>query len=90
MYARTLQVLGIFLVDKGSQVTTIVEDHVEGLPAGESSERLLNAPDVLLLSLSLPGEDGDAGGSDGSGGVVLGGEDVLSWIDYFDGQLDGI
>lgn len=78
MYVRTLQVLGVFLVDKGGQVTTIVEDHVEGLPAGEGSERLLNAPDVFLLSLSLPGEDGNASGGDGSGGVVLGGEDVLS------------
>lgn len=42
----------------------------------EGSERLLNAPLVLLLGLALPGEDGDTGGGDGSGGVVLGGEDV--------------
>lgn len=43
---------------------------------GEAGKGLLNAPLVLLLSLALPGEDGDTGGGNGSGGVVLGREDV--------------
>lgn len=44
----------------GSKITTIVEDHVGGSSIGERLDGLLNAPEVLLLGLSLPGEDGDA------------------------------
>jgi len=69
--SEELRVLG---VDQVGEVTSIIEDHVQGTLSEEDG--LLNAPDVLLLSLSLPGIDGDTGGSDGSGGVVLGGEDV--------------
>lgn len=57
---RTLEVLGVLLVDKGGKVTAIIQDHVEGLAAGECSKCLLNTPVVLLLSLALPREDGDA------------------------------
>ena len=64
-------------MDHVGQVTTIIEDHVEGLPVGEASEGLLNAPLVFLLSLTLPGVDWDTGSGDSSGSVVLGGEDVL-------------
>jgi len=71
-----LEHLWVLLVDKGSKVTAIVEDEVEALVAGEGGELLLQAPLVLLLSLTLPGKDRDTGSSDGSGGVVLGGEDV--------------
>jgi len=42
----------------------------------EALQTLLNAPDVLLLGLSLPCEDRDTGGSNSGGGRVLGGEDV--------------
>lgn len=58
----TLKILRVLLVNESGQVTTVVQDHVEGLAAGESSKGLLNAPVVLLLSLTLPGEDGDASG----------------------------
>lgn len=47
---------------------------------------MLHAPDVLLLSLSLPGEDGDTGSGDGSGGLILGTEDVAAidvWWCFF-------
>ena len=57
------------------QVAAVVQDHVEGLAVGED-DGLLNAPDILLVSLALPGVDGDSAGGDGGGGVVLGGEDV--------------
>ena len=46
------------------QVTTIVQDHVQGLVVLEASDGLLNAPVVLVLGLALPGKDGDASGSD--------------------------
>lgn len=70
------QEMGVLLVNKGGQVTTIVQDHVGALAAGEGGELLLKAPDVLLISLTLPGIDGNAGLGNGSGSVVLGREDV--------------
>jgi hypothetical protein len=69
--------VGELLVDEVGEVTTIVEDHVEGLAVGEGSETLLNTPDVLLFGLTLPGEDRNTGGSNRSGGVVLSRENVL-------------
>jgi hypothetical protein len=94
-----LEHLGVLLVDKGSQVTAVVEDQVQALAVLEGSKLLLEAPLVLLLGLALPREDGDAGGGNGGGGVVLGGEDVargpgelgaerLERLDE-DGRLDG-
>jgi hypothetical protein len=68
--------LGVLGVDKGGEVTTVVEDEVELLAILEGEELLLKAPLVLLLGLTLPGEDGDTGSGDSGGGVVLGGEDV--------------
>lgn len=43
-------------VDEGSEVTTVIEDQVEGPSRGERGELLLQAPLVLLLGLTLPGE----------------------------------
>lgn len=71
-----LEHLGVLLVDEGGQVTTVVEDQVQLLVVLEGEELLLKAPLVLLLGLALPCEDRDARGGNGSGGVVLGGEDV--------------
>jgi hypothetical protein len=59
-------------VDKGGEVTSVVEDHVEGLALGEGSKGLVDTPDVLLLGLTLPGVDGDTGSGDSGSGVVLG------------------
>ena len=73
----TGEVLRVFFVNEVGEITSVVEDHVQGLASGEGSKGLLNTPSVLLLSLTLPGIDGDTGSSNGSGGVVLGGEDVL-------------
>ena len=56
--------LGVLLVNEGGEISSIVEDHVEGLSVGETSNGLLHAPDVLLLGLSLPGEDGNTGRGD--------------------------
>lgn len=55
---------------EGSEVTTVVEDHVQRLAAREGSESLFDAPLVFLFSLTLPGKDGDAGSSD-AGKVIL-------------------
>jgi hypothetical protein len=71
-----LKLLWVLLVNEGGQVTTVVQDHVQLLAILEGVELLLNAPDVLLLGLTLPGEDWDAGGSNGGSGVVLSGENV--------------
>merc|ERR1719312_2223175 len=48
------EVLGILLVDEVGEVTSVIEDHVEGLAVRED-DSLLDAPDVLLISLTLPG-----------------------------------
>ena len=71
-----LELLGELLVDEGGEVTTVIEDQVELLAILEGAELLLETPLVLLLGLTLPGEDGDTGGGDSGGSVVLGGEDV--------------
>ena len=71
-----LEHLRVLLVNESSEVTTVVEDQVQGLAVLEGSKLLLKAPLVLLLGLALPGEDGDTGSGDGGSGVVLGGEDV--------------
>lgn len=51
-----LEHIGVLGVDKGSKVTTVVEDKVELLAILESIKLLLQAPVVLLLGFSLPGE----------------------------------
>ena len=71
-----LQHFWVFLVDKGGKISSVVKDQVERLALGEGSEGLLDTPSVLLVGLTLPGENGDTSGGDGSGGVVLGGVDV--------------
>jgi len=73
-----LEHLGVLGVKEGGEVTTIVEDHVELLAVLEGKELLLETPVVLLLGLTLPGEDGDAASGNGGSSVVLGGEDVAA------------
>lgn len=51
-----LELFGVLLVDEGGKVTTVVEDQVELLAILEGAELLLQAPFVLLLGLTLPGE----------------------------------
>lgn len=55
----TLQELGVFFVNDGSEITTVVQDHVETLAIWESRKSLFNTPIVLLLCLTLPGKDGN-------------------------------
>ena len=58
-----------------SQISTIVHNHVEWLTVWEH-QGLLNAPDVLLVCLALPGIHRDAAGSNGSSSIVVSGKDV--------------
>jgi hypothetical protein len=46
-------------VDESSEISTVIKDQVQALAILEGDELLLEAPLVLLLGLSLPGEDGD-------------------------------
>jgi hypothetical protein len=48
--------LGVLGVDEGGEVTTVIEDEVELLAILEGLELLVQAPLVLLLGLTLPGE----------------------------------
>lgn len=52
----TSEVLRVLVVNEGREVSTIVKNHVQGLVAGEGSQSLLNAPQVLFLGLALPCE----------------------------------
>ena len=69
------QEVGESLVHGSSEISSVVHNHVQWLAIREH-QGLLNAPDVLLVCLSLPGIDRDATGSNGSGGIVVSGEDV--------------
>jgi len=51
-----LEHLWVLVVDESSKVTTVIEDQVERLARWERGELLLQAPVVLLLGLTLPGE----------------------------------
>ncbi|GMR54030.1 hypothetical protein PMAYCL1PPCAC_24225 [Pristionchus mayeri] len=73
--ADSSQILGVLGMDDVGEVSSVIEDHVEGLAIGPD-EGLLDAPLVLLLGLSLPREHGDTGSSNCGGSVILGGEDV--------------
>ncbi|MFO1023148.1 MAG: hypothetical protein U0903_21020 [Planctomycetales bacterium] len=96
--AEILEDFGIAVVDDGGEVSAVIEDHVEGF-AVRPENGLLDAPFVFFLGFFLPGEDGDARGGDGGGGVVLRGEDVAAGPADFgaeggecfdeDGGLDG-
>lgn len=63
-------------MNESGKISSIIENHVEGLSAGESGQSLLDAPGVLFLGLPLPGKDGDTSRGDRSSGVILGREDV--------------
>ncbi len=78
---------GVLVVDHVGQVAAVIEDHVE-LGAVGPLERLLDAPVEFLGVHALPGEDGDALGRDGRGGVVLGGEDVARAPADFGAEVD--
>lgn len=51
-----LELLRVLVVDESGQVTTVVEDEVELLAILERLELLVQAPVVLLIGLTLPGE----------------------------------
>jgi hypothetical protein len=51
-----LELLRVLVVDERGEVTTVIKDEVELLAILEGGELLLQAPIVLLLGLTLPGE----------------------------------
>lgn len=69
MKRLTLEILRELFVHKAGEITSIVEDHVEDLSVLEAAEGLLNAPEVLLLSLALPGKDRNTSCSDAGKGI---------------------
>lgn len=59
----TLEVLRVFLVNEVGKITTVIQNQVEGLAAGEGRKRLLDTPNILLLGFAFPSENGNAGRS---------------------------
>jgi hypothetical protein len=51
-----LEEFGVFVVDKGSEITTVIKDEIQLLAILECAKLLLQAPVVFLLGLTLPGE----------------------------------
>ncbi|KAI7934573.1 hypothetical protein MJO28_016890 [Puccinia striiformis f. sp. tritici] len=66
----TIQVSWEIVMNKGSQVTFVVQDHVEGLTIRESSQGLLNTPAGTPPSFTLPGKNKYTGSSNSSNGMV--------------------
>eukprot|EP00756_Hemistasia_phaeocysticola_P040150 Hpha_TRINITY_DN16849_c2_g1::TRINITY_DN16849_c2_g1_i1::g.153624::m.153624 len=65
-----------------TKLPPIIQQHVGHPVPAEALQRLLDAPHKLLLSLPLPGENGDACFCDGCGGLVLSREDVAAGPSY--------
>eukprot|EP00049_Salpingoeca_infusionum_P017163 m.351963 g.351963 ORF g.351963 m.351963 type:complete len:414 (-) comp16414_c0_seq1:123-1364(-) len=72
---NTRKKLRVLAVHKVCEVTSIIEDHVEWLSVWKE-DGLLDAPHVLFVGLTLPCVHWHTSGSDGSGSLVLSGEDV--------------
>ena len=62
---------------------TIVQDHVGGLSVLETLQALFNAPNIFLLSLSLPGKDRDTNRRNRSSSRILSREDVARGPSHF-------
>ena len=60
-----------FFVYHRGQVAAIVDDHVQRFSIGKE-ERLLDAPVVVGVGLTLPGVDWHTGSGDRGSGVILG------------------
>lgn len=72
----TVKVLRVLFVNESGQISTIVQDHVQWLSLGESSEGLFDTPNVFFLGFTFPSVNWDTSSGDSCGGVILGGEDV--------------
>ena len=80
LFGETLDALKKFwviVVNAGGEVTAVVEDQVQRFPVIETFDGLVDTPEVFLLGLTLPGEDGDTSSGNCCCSMVLGGEDVL-------------
>ena len=58
------------------EVSTIVQDHVQGLVAASEKQGLFDTPVCFLDALSFPGKNANACSSNCRGSMVLGREDV--------------
>lgn len=67
---------GVLFVNKRGEITAIVKNEVQLASIVESVELLLDAPEILLLSLAFPGKNRNASSSNSSSSVVLSRVDV--------------
>src|SRR3982751_1810386 len=66
-----------------SQVSTIIQDHVQGLILATKEERLLNAPVSLFLGLTFPGKYTNTCSGNCSSSMVLCREYIAGAPFYF-------
>ncbi len=64
-------------MDEQGDVATVIDDEFGAFSAGVR-DGLLGAPPVFFQGFTFPREDGDTGGCDRCGCVILGGEDVAT------------
>merc|ERR1719511_603519 len=64
-------------MNKVGQITTIIKDHIQWLAIREN-KGLLNAPQVLLISLPFPGIDRNSGFGNSGSSMILGRENIAA------------
>ena len=79
---------GIFVMQDFGQVATVVQHHVGFPRLAILEDSLLDTPFIFGISLTLPGEYGHTGSSDGCSGLILGRENVAAGPAYFGAQCD--
>jgi hypothetical protein len=68
------------------EIAAVIEDHVRAL-AIRPTDRLFDTPIVFLLGFALPREDGDSGGGDRRGGMILRRKDVATGPTHLGAQM---
>ena len=69
-FSLTVKQLWVLVVNQIGEVAPVIKDHIERLAVGPV-DRLLDAPQVLFVCLSLPGIDGNPAGSHRCSCVIL-------------------
>ena len=96
--------LGVFVVNDASQITAIIQNHVQRfiivtkmnrlqerdvfIGKRDVSSYLFDTPDVFFIGFTFPGVDWSAGLGDGRSGVILRGEDIAATPLHLDAERE--
>ena len=73
---NVLNQLRVFIEHNIREVTTIIQDHIQGAVCSSEEQGLFNTPVSFFNRLSFPGKHTDTCSSNGRSGMILCGEDV--------------